>query len=127
MIIVRGTKTEGSARVIPMVPAFRNLTLRMREHREGTHGCAVLPAEKVFEAGEALLSLRKACEAAGVKKMTHHDLRHLFATTCIESGVDIPTVAAWLGHVDGGVLAMQAYGHIRPSHSTEAAKKVLFG
>lgn len=127
MVTVRGTKTEGSARVIPMIPAFRELTLRMKEHRKRVLGRAVLPAEKVFEAGEALLSLKKACEAIGVKKMTHHDLRHLFATTCIESGVDVPTVAAWLGHVDGGVLAMQTYGHIRPSHSTEAAKKVLFG
>jgi len=24
------------------------------------------------------------------------DLRHLFATRCIESGVDIPTVSRWL-------------------------------
>jgi len=81
---------------------------------------------KVFEAGNAAMSLASACSAIGVKKMTHHDLRHLFATTCIESGVDVPTVAAWLGHVDGGVLAMQTYGHIRPSHSTEAAKRVKF-
>lgn len=126
MITVKGTKTEGSARVIPMIPAFKELTLRMREHRETILGRAVLPMKRVFEAGEALLSLRKACEAVGGKKMTHHDLRHLFATTCIESGVDIPTVAAWLGHADGGVLAMQTYGHIRPSHSSEAAKKVSF-
>jgi hypothetical protein len=31
----------------------------------------------------------------GLSKLTHHDLRHLFATRCIESGVDIPTVARW--------------------------------
>jgi hypothetical protein len=30
----------------------------------------------------------------------------LFATRCIESGVDIPTVSRWLGHKDGGALAM---------------------
>ena len=40
-----------------------------------------------------------------------HDLRHFFATTCIESGVDIPTVSRWLGHKDGGALAMRLYGH----------------
>jgi len=37
-------------------------------------------------------------------RITHHDLRHLFATTCIEAGVDIPTVSRWLGHQDGGAL-----------------------
>lgn len=35
------------------------------------------------------------------QRITHHDLRHLSATTCIESGVDVPTVARWLGHRDG--------------------------
>ena len=30
-------------------------------------------------------------------RLTHHSLRHLFATRCVESGIDIPTVArtAW--------------------------------
>jgi len=52
--------------------------------------------------------------------------RHLFATVCIESGVDIPTVAAWLGHNDGGALAMKTYGHLRADHSQLAAQKVKF-
>ena len=43
--------------------------------------------------------------------------RHFFATTCIESGVDIPTISRWLGHKDGGALAMRTYGHLRDEHS----------
>jgi integrase len=62
-----------------------------------------------------------------MQRITHHDFRHIFATTCIESGVDIPTVAGWLGHNDGGVLAMKTYGHLRPDHSQAAAQKVQFG
>ncbi len=126
MFTVPGTKTHGSARVIPMIGAFAQLTLGMRERREKMLGRPVEPTESVFEAGVATTSLAKACVAVGVQKMTHHDLRHLFATTCIEAGVDVPTVAGWLGHVDGGALAMKTYGHIRPAHSTEAAKKVSF-
>jgi hypothetical protein len=60
----------------------------------------------------------------GVARITHHDLRHLFAARCIESGVDIPTVSRWLGHKDGGALAMKVYGHLRDSHSTAMAQKV---
>jgi hypothetical protein len=41
--------------------------------------------------------------------------------------VDIPTVAKWLGHKDGGVLAMQTYGHLRDKHSANMAEKVIFG
>ncbi|MBU6410034.1 MAG: hypothetical protein KGR98_06580, partial [Verrucomicrobia bacterium] len=39
-------------------------------------------------------------------------LRHLFATRCIEAGVDIPTVLRWLGHQDGGALCMKTFGHL---------------
>jgi len=51
--------------------------------------------------------LRQRCGASkltGAKRITHHDLRHLFASRCIENSVDIPTVSRWLGHQDGGVV-----------------------
>src|SRR6266542_4317323 len=51
---------------------------------------------------------------------------HLFATRAIESGVPIPTVAKWLGHKDGGALAMKTYGHLRDTHSADMAQKVVF-
>jgi site-specific recombinase XerD len=54
-------------------------------------------------------------------------LRHLFATRCVESGIDIPTVARWLGHSDGGMLALKIYGHLRREHSQSMAAKVTFG
>jgi integrase len=69
----------------------------------------------------------RAAKKIGIARLTHHDLRHLFATRCIESGVDIPTVSRWLGHKDGGALAMKVYGHLRDSHSAEMALKVRFG
>jgi integrase len=71
-------------------------------------------------------SLRSACGVVGVPPLTHHDLRHLFATRCIESGVDFPTVSRWLGHSDGGTLAMKTYGHLRDEHSSAQAAKVRF-
>jgi len=40
--------------------------------------------------------------------------------------VDIPTVSRWLGHKDGGVLAMKTYGHLRREHSVAQAQKVSF-
>jgi hypothetical protein len=40
--------------------------------------------------------------------------------------VDIPSVSRWLGHKDGGALAMRVYGHLRNEHSQTQAKKVSF-
>src|SRR5580698_4420450 len=72
------------------------------------------------------LAMKAAEKKAGIAHLTHHDLRHLFATRCIESGVDIPTVSRWLGHKDGGALAMKTYGHLRDQHSATMAQKVTF-
>lgn len=69
-------------------------------------------------------ALKNACKRL---KMTHlriHDLRHFFASFALESGVDVPTVALWLGHKDGGVLVLRTYGHVRNDHSLSSAAKL---
>ena len=75
---------------------------------------------------ECQKSIDRAAKLVGVKRITHHDLRHLVATRCIESGVDMTTVSRWLGHEDGGALCMKTYGHLRDEHSREQALKVAF-
>ena len=75
---------------------------------------------------ECQKAMDRAAKVVGMPRITHHDLRHLFATRCIESGVDIPTVSRWLGHKNGGALAMKVYGHLRDQHSVAMAQKVTF-
>jgi len=84
------------------------------------------PDTPVMRVWECQKSIDRASKVLGLKRITHHDLRHLFANRCIESGVDIPTVSRWLGHKDGGALAMKVYGHLRDQHSATMAKKVRF-
>jgi integrase len=120
-LVIAGTKSASSDRVIPIFPPLAELLKEIRGRRGAEPGDA--PVLRVRECKGAL---RSACMAAGVKPITHHDLRHLFATRCIESGVDIPTVSRWLGHADGGALAMRTYGHLRQEHSTAQAAKVHF-
>ncbi len=80
----------------------------------------------VMNIHECQKSMDRAAKIVGMERITHHDLRHLFATICIESGVDIPTVSRWLGHKDGGALAMKVYGHLRDEHSATQAQRVRF-
>lgn len=120
-ITVAGTKSESSDRVIPIFPPLAKLLAEIRRRRGKEKG-----EERILRIQECKGALRSACRKVGVKRLTHHDLRHLFATCCIESGVDIPTVSRWLGHADGGNLAMRTYGHLRQEHSMEQAKKVSF-
>ena len=113
------TSNRPETRQVPIIDEMRVLLLKLKESNPATSD-AVCP---VFECEK---SLSRACKVLGVARITHHDLRHLFATRCIESGVDIPTVSRWLGHSDGGALAMRVYGHLRDAHSSEMAKKVSF-
>jgi integrase len=108
-------------RFVPIIPAMRQLLERLR--CQNPHELK----DRVCILGECEKSLTRACKIVDCPRLTHHDLRHLFATRCIESGVDIPTVARWLGHVDGGALAMKVYGHLRRTHSQQAAQLVTFG
>jgi len=130
---VRGTKTDSADREVPIIPAARDLLVKMRTRREERAEIAVDgkphvdPASSVLIVREAQKSLTRACAKLGVERLTHHDLRDAFATTAIESGVDVPTVAAWLGHADGGALLMRVYQHHRRPHSVAQAAKVDFG
>jgi integrase len=124
-IVVRGDAETGTKnwelRRVPLIPDARVLFEQMRSERSGE------PLEaNVFRVAECQKSLDRAAKKVGVNRITHHDLRHLFATRCIESGVDVPTVSRWLGHKDGGALAMKTYGHLHREHSIAQAQKVSF-
>jgi integrase len=125
-IIVRGDPEEGTKnsqiRRVPMIGEMRQLLERLKEAAGEPD-----PEAKVMRVQECQQALNTATTKLNLPHLTHHDLRHLFATRCIESGVDIPTVSRWLGHKDGGALAMKVYGHLRNQHSKAMAQKVSFG
>lgn len=125
-IVVRGDPITGTKndeiRHVPMIPELRTMLEKTRQGRRSE------PDEMpVLKVNEAEKSMTRAAQLVGMTRMRHHDLRHLFASTCIEAGVDIPTVSKWLGHKDGGALAMKVYGHLRRDHSTAQALRVRFG
>jgi integrase len=108
-------KTPSSRRDIPINESMRDLLSRLPKS-----------GPKVFRCRGALGSLASACKTLGLTKLTHHDLRHYFATTCVQQGVDVPTLSYWLGHSDGGALAMKTYLHYNAEHGARVAAKVVF-
>jgi integrase len=71
-------------------------------------------------------SLKIARAAAGLQWIGFHDLRHYFCSVCVMAGIDFMTIAAWLGHKDGGILVGKVYGHLLDEHRSKAAKQVHF-
>ncbi len=114
-----GTKNYEN-RTVPMTDALCDLLVRIRAERQPKEDDFVSPIK------DAKTCLHTACQKLNFPQFTHHDFRHFFATTCIEAGVDIPTISKWLGHKDGGALAMKVYGHLRQEHSFAMIKRVNF-
>lgn len=115
----RGTKNH-EVRAVPIFPNLRAFLDKQREAGEPETEAFVVP---IASAKRAMLS---ACKKAGLPEFLHHSLRHFFVSNAIEQGVDFKTIAAWVGHKDGGVLVAKTYGHLRDTHSAEMAKRMTF-
>lgn len=117
--IVRRVAKNDGIRKLPLIPAAEELLDRLK-----ASGLPCGSTEPVMPIKSPRIALDGACERLGMPHLRIHDLRHIFATRCLESGVDFPTLAGWLGHKDGGILAAQVYGHLVPDHSSKQASKV---
>jgi integrase len=116
-----GTK-NGLDREVPIMAAMRPLLERLFAENQPR------PEDFVFQIQSAKKCLITASQKLGiVPHFTHHDFRHYFVTTCIEAGVPLPTITDWIGHQDGGALALSTYKHIRKDHSLKMAATVDFG
>jgi len=52
-----------------------------------------------------------------------YELRHLYATTLLSSGVDVKTTSELLGH-KSPKMTLDVYQHVLSSHKREAVKNV---
>lgn len=116
-IVIRTAKNDEFRRV-PLTATAREVLDELRKVMPTGNADPVLPIKS------PRLALENSCDRLKLPHLRVHDLRHIFATRCIEAGVDIPTIASWLGHKDGGVLAAKTYGHVIEKHSEAQILKV---
>jgi integrase len=83
--------------------------------------------EKDIPAKSFRESLEMVRGKAGMPNFGFHDLRHHFISMCVMSGIDFMTIAAWVGHKDGGVLIGKVYGHLADEHRKAMAERLNFG
>ena len=66
----------------------------------------------------------RACETAGVRKISHHDMRHSCATNLVASGeYTLVDAARFLGHKNAFVTA-NTYAHSPQTHKAAIADSV---
>lgn len=116
-------KSEASERIVPVMPilkiALENYKAEIMKQL-GIKDEKLLDNESMFKTknGNNITSdylrhrLQYVLKKYGFKKhITVHELRHTFATRCLESGIDMKTVQTFLGHADYKLTA-NTYSHV---------------
>jgi integrase len=103
---VRGTKTAGSKRTLPIVAHSEALL------RSVVSDPAIASKGPMFAAwNNARRDLLSACKRAGIDPISANDLRRTCASWLRQAGVEPGVIGSFLGHTDPR-MAYKVYGHM---------------
>ncbi|MDT5270309.1 MAG: hypothetical protein QOH49_2495 [Acidobacteriota bacterium] len=114
----KGKDTKTVSRDVPMSEAVREML--ERQPKTGGH---VFPSPKT---GGQLVDIKRpfglACDAAKIKDLRFHDLRHTAATRMADAGINVVVIAEILGH--GDIRTTKRYAHAMDEAKREAVEKL---
>lgn len=115
-------KYQSQPLTVPMSKDLREVVEKLLE----IHPIKKNPADDspLLPIADPKKALARACKDVGIPRLTRYDLRHLFTTHMLESGVPVPTVAALRGDKDGGAMLLKTYFHARNEAMHKAVKEV---
>lgn len=113
---LRGTKTAGSERRIPVAPPFRSLLVFALRDRP--------PRGPLFERwANVHRSLKLACKRAGIEPVSPNDLRRTHFSLLRQDGVGLEDLAPVAGHTSTRMMEL-VYGHTNLEALGRALEKV---
>ena len=123
-LAVSQPKTRASCRSILLPAPVLEI---LAQYRQSVSSHWMFPSPKKEDSPLDPAAVRKKLSAvlkrAGCPAIRFHDLRHTFATLSLESGMDVKTLSAMLGHVSAATT-LDIYTHVTGDMQTEAAAKI---
>jgi integrase len=134
LILETGTKTDASARVIPVDDALMKRLFHYKNAQAAVPSqtpSGPAPYDMVFTGRDGgfldpatfRYQYRRLLEKAGAGRYTVHALRHTFATRALEAGVPVKAVSQILGHA-GSRITMDTYSHVLPAFQAEMMARI---
>ena len=117
-------KTENSVCQVSIPQTAVDLLVQEHEKHPGNPYMFPSPLTGEMYHPDSVVNLhKKILKDAGLEHLRFHDLRHTFATTALQNGVDVKTVSSMLGHYDAG-FTLRTYAHATSRMQEEAAEKM---
>ena len=123
-LVVNRPKTENSIRAISIPQDAVDLLVQAHEKHPENPYLFPSPLTSGMYHPDSVVNLhKKILKDAGLEHIRFHDLRHTFATTALQNGVDVKTVSSMLGHYDAG-FTLRTYTHATRQMQAQAAEKM---
>ena len=123
-LVVSEPKTKAALRTIVLPPSLVEV---LREYRQQINSRWMFPSPVKENSPLDPATVRKRLQAilnhAGCKRVRFHDLRHVFVTTALESGMDVKTLSTIIGHVSAKTT-LNIYTHVTDAMRQTAAAKI---
>jgi len=104
---------------VPLCDPVVTVLEDVRKTRAHPFGPVFLSPEGEPVTGDAVsMAFVRACRRLGITDFRFHDLRHTFASSLVQRGVDLYRVQRLLGHRDGRMT--QRYAHLAPENLRDA-------
>ena len=117
-------KTENSVRLVSIPQTAVDLLIQEHEKHPDSPYLFPSPVTGEMYHPDSVVNLhKKILKDAGLPHIRFHDLRHTFATTALQNGVDVKTVSNMLGHYDAG-FTLRTYTHATRQMQESAAEKM---
>ena len=123
-LVITEPKTKAAVRTLLLPPKVLEV---FREYRKRNVSRWLFPSPKKEDSpllpSVVRQRLHRLLDHAGCERMRFHDLRHTFATLALESGKDVKTLSAMLGHVSAATT-LDIYTHITDDMRLTAAANI---
>ena len=123
-LVVSQPKTRASSRSILLpTPVLKIL----EQYRQSVTSRWMFPSPRKGDSPRDPTAVRKKLAAvlkrAGCPAARFHDLRHTFATSALEHGMDVKTLSTVIGHVSSATT-LNVYAHVTDEMRQKAADKI---